>query len=277
MIGILILMIAVSSDDPKFLVEGLGALRGSRSKGAEASEELAQDLLKRDLTSDQRARVHYEVAQNYAQSGLQEPQRLEFHVRQALPSLRDPELRLRLYVYWGDSISVDRQVDFSKRRRSSCQVYLKGLIEFMDMDLNVQEFDHPLAIPAINPHTRPEDIESYHKEFALRELARTNKRIRDIGPVIERQIAGLYRQQPYAIDELKAILTSTLSDTASVKRILRSVEQRMREKPGVQSDLGTTELSKGNGRRMWLIALNLFAVIVLVAVVLIRRRTGSVR
>lgn len=210
----------------------LRQLRSGRDTDFDSVEEYGQRLLDQKLTPDQRGRLCYEMAHIYAQTGLQFPDRLESYATQAMDLPLKETLRLRLYVYRGDSHVANREAPFAERRLLAARIYLEGLIECQDIDT------FPLPKPKHNKRgglIGNEDIEGHHKRAeAFRktfELWQEREELAYSKRVLEQQITQVYETKPYAIDELKTLMTDSDLIPDFADRIVATVEEYMAEHP----------------------------------------------
>lgn len=224
----------------------LTKMRNGRETDFEAVEQFASKLLKEYPDSLQTGRIHYEVVHIYAQSGHPDPDRLRYHAGKSLESPINSELRLRVHMYVGDSLSVDPEKKVVERRLEASQSYLTGLKEHLE---------------AHDSHNR--EAENFLFE------------------IFQKQVVNLYQSPPYATSELKSELESHLGDSKVGHKMLEAVVKFERENPAkVEDDWGVVEpqkkltRSRSRGRSGFILVASLLLVL-LVALVLKGRSYAS--
>jgi hypothetical protein len=191
-------------------------------------EARGRALLEKFPKADQRALIHYHLADILGQSGVQRPDLIAKHCEEALglPSL-DAARRLRLYSYLGECKQrVDRvrlaadKAAFPKARRDAAAVYLRGLKESIKYGIPEARPGWPRARPFERIMGSPDDpevkrrlaesrrrYEEFEKEW---EQARQDQAAWDNRRALYDQICFLYLARPIADEEMRDLATRAL-------------------------------------------------------------------
>ncbi len=260
--------------------------RSGRSTDYTIPETSAERLLEENLSPSQRGLVHYEVAHIYAQTGHQNPERLQFHIAQALKYPLDLELQLRLHMYAGDSLGINEQLTPDEQRKQAMEAYLTGMKAGSVLELkpgNVLEFsitepELPKLLNTISSSSSQTDEERANRIKIMEEYeeAKIQHELLFLVKVLEWQIAGLHKRKPYDLEGLKARLAAH-GDPEATQRIVTHVEQHMAEHPMASPDLpfpNAPQETPSSFPRRLIVILNLVALMVFIVLYIIKR-TGK--
>lgn len=195
----------------------LDAMRKGRETPADAVESRGAELLKLYPGGDEQGQIYFHLAHILAQSGMMRPEKIQEYARKALKSSLEPNQRLTLYVYLGDSYraKLGTWKEFPEKRREATIPYLEGLNEASK--LNLPENTIGLQSDLIEP-TQVQESSNHQKTVKLQELCK----LRD---VLTNQIVTIYNQRPFATEEIKALSFRIVQDEQVQKRLLSQVEE----------------------------------------------------
>ncbi|NOY42107.1 MAG: hypothetical protein GXP26_09755 [Planctomycetes bacterium] len=232
----------------------LRVIRNGKQTDFRAVEVVEKELLKKYTAEDDLGRIYYELSNLYAQSGLVHRDRVVQYADKALRLLKDPRLRLRLYVYGGDSIRNDKAIeDPGKRRKQALEFYLTGLAEIQDL-LDLQE--EPSEVPSVNniedlkklAQAGPEEFDKVRKarvrNFKRDRLLKEMHIYRD---VLIRQSASLYHKFPGDCpDELESAMKLAGINPDHVGSIHQNINTYKRENPLQPPQVDKRNKANGN-------------------------------
>jgi hypothetical protein len=183
------------------------------------------------------------------QSGLVTPNHIISYAQQALKYPLGSRQELMVYIYWGDTLNVQKaEKPWPEQRSEAAAVYLDGLKRLWQYHAPEQPPEVPDPPPLYDGPEEPEraarakDMEHY---LALRSKADFIKELIYHRSIFIRQIADMYHRRPATqaeIDALRTQASEILADEAAVARLMAAVEPD-RKKAAEPSDKSSTALA----------------------------------
>jgi hypothetical protein len=201
-------------------------------------EAMAESLLKEHPAPPDQARIYYQLAIMYAQSGPV----CDATIRTAKVALDlplEPPKRLQLYVYWGYVIQIQNSRipgnDRTLARKEAARIYFKGLKECADQKIPK---DKPvLATWRITNRDGPETEETRRIKSEMQANAAENETKRFQIAMIEhrdtlvKQLVDMYTRAPFATQELQALARDALGNSWLVDELIKQVKMKIPKPP----------------------------------------------
>ena len=210
----------------------IDALREAAGTDFEKIEKRGAELLAKYPEPIDQGRIYYQLAHEYAQSGLVHPERAIAYAVKALECPLDVQLRLRLHVYWGDAWQVTgRTKAFPAPRKQAASIYLQGLKRALAVELPKRP--RPKAYGVFG------DIDATQQRKKVLILAENTgadfrDEILEHRRVLLGQIVRLYCRSPYAPAELERLATDILCDAAHVRELIAKLPAAARVEPAAR-------------------------------------------
>jgi tetratricopeptide (TPR) repeat protein len=242
----------VSTTDDKTLEKELDELKklhlGEKTPFGQA-ENMCNELLEKYTEPEEQARIYYQLAVVYSQSGQIKPDKTIEFSKKALEFPVGPIERLKLYVWWGDAIMIAhrgaRNQERVVARRKAVMPYLNGLKECLSMQY--PKYTQPEHLPEeqnvkADPHASFLRRRRDEQRKALYEWKK-DKFERDVNRLkkaLTSQISGTYSDFPWASDEIRDLATKILEDKTAVDDLMSAVDeavQQRKQELGLESEL----------------------------------------
>ena len=219
--------------DPALAAElrALDAMRGGTSTPFDKVDEAGRKLLEKYQKPEEQGQIYFMPLQMHGDSGLQTPNRIISYAQQALKYPLGSRHEIRVYIYWGDTLNVQKtEKPLPEQRKEAAAVYLKGL------KLAWMYPETPPAVPDPPPrYDGPEGPEQSARQKAwehyrdLRNKADFIKEVNYHRAIFIRQIADMYHRPPAAaatpaeIDALRKQAAEILQNDAAVARLMVAI------------------------------------------------------
>ncbi|MHC4086323.1 MAG: hypothetical protein ACYSWZ_11345 [Planctomycetota bacterium] len=243
--GILVLLLLAQVADGKTLEEELyevDQLRAGFKTPFDEVEKRCNELLKKYTKPKEQGKIYYELTKVEGQSGFQRPTKAIEYAKKALELPQDPWEKVRLYIYWGDTIQVAHRgvhnQELVTARRKAVIPYLHGLKETLQYDLPEVKPD----LPGVDrfDYGGPSDTEEYrsmirkHQEqVEARKKAKFQRAMIRHRAVLTSQVSTMYSRFPFASNEIEKLANEILEDKVAVDRLMSAVnaavQQRIKE------------------------------------------------
>jgi len=202
--------------------------RYDRAERAWKRIEAALELFRPDGRLNDRAWATGEIA-----AAVKELGGPECGAEKALRCPLDPDLRLRLYVYWGDAIILtDVTRPIPESRAAAAAVYLQGLKEAKQYNIPDVPPERPaifLPKPRMDEKTFKREREAHFKELKRIDYVRT---LYEDRVVLQRQLLDDYSRRPLAPDELRKLATMVLGEGPDVDKLMAALAAKCGQKRG---------------------------------------------
>lgn len=241
--GILVLLLLAQLADGKTLEEELyevDQLRAGFDTPFDEVENRCNELLKEYTEPEEHGKIYYELTKVEGQSGFQRPAKAIEYAKKALELPQDPWKKVRLYIYWGDTIQIaNRGVHNQKlvaARRKAALPYLYGLKETLQYDIpevkpDLPRVDRFQAHPGTMQYQRL--MQKHKEQVKAREKARFQRAMIQHRDILTSQTSTMYSRFPFASNEIKELATQVLEDEKAVERLMSAVnaavQQRIKE------------------------------------------------
>lgn len=242
---ILVLLLLGQVADGKTLEEELyevDQLRAGFDTPFDEVEKRCNELLQKFTKPEEHGQIYYELTKVEGQSGFQRPAKAIEYAKKALELPQEPWKKVRLYIYWGDTIQVAHRGVHNQKlvtaRRKAVMPYLLGLKETLHYDLPEVKPD----LPGVDKfdYGGPSDTEEYrsikrkHQEqVEARKKAKFQRAMIQHRDVLTSQTSTMYSRFPFASNEIKELATQVLEDEKAVERLMSAVnaavQQRIKE------------------------------------------------
>ncbi len=235
--------------DPALAAElrALDAMRAGLSTQFDKVDEAGRKLLEKYQKPEEQGQIYFMLLQVHGQSGLRTPNRIISYAQQALKYPLGSRQELMVYIYWGDTLNVQKtEKTLPEQRPEAAAVYLKGL------KLTLQYPETPPAVPDPPPISDdPDDQQRAARQKAwehyedLRNKADFIKEVNYHRAIFIRQIADMYHRLPAAtaaeVEALRKQATEVVQNDAAVARLMAAVDPDGATKAG---DAGDKPLTK---------------------------------
>lgn len=243
--GILVLLLLAQVTDGKTLEEKLyevDQLRAGFNTPFDEVEKRCNELLKEYTKPEEQGKIYYELTKVEGQSGFQRPAKAIEYAKKAIELPQDPWKKVRLYVYWGDTIQVAHRgvhnQELVAARRKAVMPYLLGLKETLQHDLPEVKPD----LPGVDrfDYGGPSDTEEYrsmirkHQEqVEARKKAKFQRSMIQHRDILTSQVSTMYSRFPFASNEIEKLANEILEDKVAIERLMSAVnaavQQRIKE------------------------------------------------
>jgi len=217
-------------------------LRNSEKTPFEQAENMCNELLEKYTEPEEQARIYYQLAVVYSQSGQKKPDKIIEFSKKALELPLDPIERLKLYVWWGDAIQIAhrgaRNQERVVARRKAVIPYLDGLKECLSMQY--PKYTQPEHLPEeqnvkadsrdpLGPARRSIRAER-RKAMYESKKDRFEKDVNQHKKILISQISGTYSDFPWASDEIRELSTKILEDKTIVDELMSAVGEAVEKR-----------------------------------------------
>ena len=243
--GLIVFLVACHVASAKSLDEELyevDKLRAGFNTPFDEVEERCNELLQKYTKPEEQGKIYYELTKVEGQSGFQRPAKAIDYVKKALELPQDPWKKVRLYIYWGDTIQVAHRgvhnQELVAARRKAVVPYLYGLKETLKYDLPELKPELPTygAIVYEGDKDDPEYqriLKEKKEKIKAREKAKFQRTMIQHRDVLTSQTSTMYSRFPFASNEIKELATLVLEDETAVERLMSAVnaavQQRIKE------------------------------------------------
>jgi hypothetical protein len=238
------------------------AMRAGMSTPFDKVDETGRKLLEKYQKPEEQGQIYFRLLQVHGDSGLQTPDRIINYAQQALKYPLGSRYKLRVYIYWGDTLNLQKtDKPLPEKRKEAAAVYLKGL------KLTLQYPETPPVVPNPPPvYEGPEGPEQAASQKAwehYRELRNKADFIKEVNydrATFIRQIADMYHRPPAAgatpleTDALRKLAAEILQNDAAVARLMAAIDP-----DAVRVGNTATEPADQNGKSMTNIAIEAVA------------------
>ena len=195
----------------------LDSLRSGVSTQFDVVEQQGEELLARYRSRQDRAKIYYQLAEIYAQSGINRTYlKVGQYGRLALASLSDPVRKATLSIYLGDAAQMDdRTTGLEARRTRATMVYLTGYRELLRYNLPDVAPELPMVgmYDVDGPPAEMERVRKLHdRQMQAHEEAKFQRQMIALRTILLRQISNLYTKPPVNRAELAEIAHRILKD-----------------------------------------------------------------
>ncbi len=217
-------------------LESLDKLRNGRATRFEEVEKIGAKLLDHYKTPADRAKIYFQLAHVYAQSGIDmHPDCVTKYGNLALEIERDPIQRSLLQIYLGCAAEVEAgDKTFSEKRLKATKLYLAGYKEAIALKLPAEAPELPgvekIAVEASDPETAKVNRARHEAQMNARKAAEFLRAMVQNRDILRRQVLELYRREPAADNELRDIAEQVLGNRKSVEDFLDGFKPAKGEK-----------------------------------------------
>jgi len=210
-------------------LQEMDALRTGANTPFQEIEKQARDLLGQYTLPDDRAKIYFELAHIYAQSGIRlHPERVIRYGRLALASERDPVRRGVLYSYLGSAAEIDpTQLTFAGQRAQAAVVWLQGYRELLPLHLPVVAPELPvvekLDVDALDPSQLASARLKHEAQMKARQEAERLQQLVAHRDIFVRQLKETYAREPRADAELRSLVRRELGDKQAADTLLSQI------------------------------------------------------
>lgn len=204
------------------------------------------NLLKRYRSSDSKGKIFAKIAFIYAQSGMKQPKKTIHYCREALKYPLQVDTACQMYIFWADALQVQYQdfqeQDFPSLRKKITRLCLSGLKLILD-NLTTTEIQ---TVPFLskfdysgttdNPAYQ-EILQQHNDEAESRKRAIFQNKLIEHHNVLMAKCVALYSQQPYAIDELRRLVSEIFKDDDDIKKFVAEIEARINQRSSQSMDI----------------------------------------
>lgn len=240
--GCMVVLFACHVASAKTLDEELyevDKLRAGFNTPFDEVEIRCNELLQEYTKPEEQGKIYYELTKVEGQSGFQRPVKAIEYARKALEVPQDPWKKVRLYIYWGDTIQVaNRGVhnqELVTARRKAVMPYLLGLKEMLKYDL--PEFKPELPTYGAMVFEGDKDDPEYQRilkekkeKIKAREKAKFQRAMIQHRDVLTSQVSTMYSRFPFATNEIKELATQVLEDEKAVERLMSAVDAAVQQR-----------------------------------------------
>lgn len=217
--------------DPALAAElrALDAMRAGTSTPFDKVDEIGRKLLEKYQKPEEQGQIYYMLLQVHGQSGLVTPNHIITYAQQALKYPLSSRQEMMVYIYWGDTLNVQRtEKPLSQRRQEAAAVYLKGLkLVWPYPETPPDVPDPPPLSDDPNEAARAARQKAWEHYQDLHDKADFIKEVNYHRAIFIRQIADMYHRLPAATpDEIAALrkrATEIVGNDAAVARLMAAV------------------------------------------------------
>jgi len=243
--GFVVLLIISHEISAKTLVQELNEvdkLRAGFNTPFDEVEKRCNELLERYTKPEEQAKIYYQLAVVYSQSGQIMPNKTIEFSKKALELPLGPIEQLQLYVWWGDAIQVAhrgvRNQELVVARRKAVIPYLNGLKESLHLQYpRDTQPEHPPEEQNVIADSRDPFGPARQRIRAERKKAlddwkqaRFERDLNQHRKALTGQISYMYSSFPWASDEIRELATKILGDQAAVERLMSHVDEAVQKR-----------------------------------------------
>jgi hypothetical protein len=213
----------------------LDKMRNGRATAFEEVEKIGAKLLDKYKVPAERAKIYFQLAHVYAQSGIDmHPDCVTKYGQLALEIERDPIQRSLLHIYLGCAAEVEAgDKTFSEKRLKATKAYLVGYKETLTLKLPDDAPELP-GVDIIEERGDPETAKAnrlrHDAQMNARKAAEFLRAMVHNRDILRRQVLELYRREPAADKELSEIAEQVLGNRKDAEKLLDGFKPKQVEK-----------------------------------------------
>jgi hypothetical protein len=224
-------------DDPTLSERllSLDKMRNGRATQFDEVEKIGAKLLGKYKAPAERAKIYFQLAHVYAQSGIDmHPDCVTKYGQLALELERDPIQRSLLHIYLGCAAEVEAgDKTFSEKRLKATKAYLVGYKEAIALKLPADAPELPgvdIIEESGDPETAKVNRLRHEAQMNARKAAEFLRAMVHNRDILRRQVLELYRREPAADKELSEIAEQVLGNRKEVEKLLEGFKPKQVEK-----------------------------------------------
>jgi hypothetical protein len=216
-------------------LESLDKMRNGRATQFDEVEKLGAKLLDQYKTPAQRAKIYFQLAHVYAQSGIDmHSDCVTRYGKLALEIERDPIQRSLLHIYLGCAAEVEAgDKTFSEKRLKATRAYLVGYKEAIALKLPADAPELPgvdIIEESGDPETAKVNRMRHEAQMNARKAAEFLRAMVHNRDILRRQVLELYRREPAADEELSEVAEQVLGNRKDAEKLLDGFKPKQVEK-----------------------------------------------
>jgi hypothetical protein len=229
--------LASGQDTLKTKLRELDKTQNGKNTPFDDVEKRGVELLNEFTDPEDQGQINFQLAEIYGKTGMIRTDLVIQHSKSALELPIDSLQRLRLYVLWGNAISlgnihkpIQEQKPFSEVRRLAVKPYLEGLKEMKKYEIPEQMPNLPMGG---FKYDMSENAPNYQKikkmhddQMAARTEAQFDRKLWFSHQTLMNGVIDLYSRPPFAATELRQLATKILDDPEKVDALMKRIEAK---------------------------------------------------